>query len=72
VKDIAPTHQINTVIKADTTEVGSGIINWERVIPAAIAAGVKHFSLEQEPPYSRMPPLEAARKGFEFLSKLSV
>jgi hypothetical protein len=33
---------------------------------------VKHFSLEQEPPYSRMPPLEAARKGFEFLSKLSV
>lgn len=72
VKDIAPAHQTNTVIKADTMEVGSGVIDWKRVIPAAVAAGVKHFSIEQEPPYSRMPPLEAARKGYEYLSRLEV
>lgn len=70
VKDIAPTHQVNTVLKADTTEVGSGVIDWKRVLPAAAASGVKHFSIEQEPPYSRMPPIEAARKGYEFLSRL--
>ena len=72
VKDIAPTHQVNTVIKADTTEVGSGIIDWKRVLSAAVASGVKHFSIEQEPPYPRMPPMESARKGFEYLSKLEV
>jgi sugar phosphate isomerase/epimerase len=72
VKDIAPTHQVNTVIKADTTEVGSGVIDWKRVISAAVVSGVQHFSVEQEPPYARMPPLEAARKGYEFLSKLGV
>jgi sugar phosphate isomerase/epimerase len=72
VKDIAPSHQVNTVIKADTTEVGSGVIDWKRVIGAAVTEGVRHFSLEQEPPYARMPPLEAARKGYEYLSRLEV
>ena len=72
VKDIAPTQQFNSVFKADTLEVGSGIIDWKRVLPAAVASGVKHFSIEQEPPYSRMPPLEAARKGYEYLSGLEV
>ena len=72
VKDIAPTHKVNTVIKADTTEVGTGIIDWKRVLTAAVASGVKHFSIEQEPPYSRMPPIEAARLGYERLSKLEI
>jgi sugar phosphate isomerase/epimerase len=72
VKDIAPTHQVNTVIKADTLEVGSGVIDWKRVLPAAAASGVKHFSIEQEPPYSRMPPMQAAQKGYAFLSGLEV
>lgn len=72
VKDIAPGNQANTVIKAATTEVGSGVIDWKRVISAALASGVQHFSVEQEPPYSRMPPLEAARKSFEYLSTLEV
>ncbi|CAN7432532.1 sugar phosphate isomerase/epimerase [Phenylobacterium sp. LjRoot225] len=72
VKDIAPGHQVNTVFKAETTEVGSGVIDWRRVLGAARASGVRHFALEQEPPYSRMPPIEAARKGYEFLSKLEV
>lgn len=72
VKDIAPSHQVNTVIRSDTTEVGSGIIDWKRVLTAAVASGVKHFSVEQEPPYPRMPPMEAARKSFGYLSRLEV
>lgn len=72
VKDIAPTQQVNSVLQADTTEVGSGVIDWKRVLGAAVASGVRHFSIEQEPPYSRMPPMEAARKGFEFLRTLEL
>lgn len=72
VKDIAPTHVQNTVVKADTTEVGSGVVNWPRVLRAAVASGVEHFAVEQEPPYSRMPPIEAARKAYGYLTALEV
>jgi sugar phosphate isomerase/epimerase len=72
VKDIAPSHKTNTLLKADTTEVGSGVVNWPRVLRAATASGVKHFSVEQEPPYSRMPPLEAAKAAYAYLSRVEV
>ena len=70
VKDVAPSHKTNTLLKADTTEVGAGVVNWPRVLRAATASGVKHFSVEQEPPYSRMPPLEAAKAAYGYLSRL--
>jgi sugar phosphate isomerase/epimerase len=72
VKDIAPSQSFNEVFKADTVEVGSGVVDWKRVLSAAVTEGVQHFSVEQEPPYSRMPPLEAARKSYGYLSKLEV
>lgn len=72
VKDIAPSHKPNTALKAETMEVGAGVVNWPRVLRAATASGVKHFAVEQEPPYSRMPPLEAARAAYGYLSKLEV
>lgn len=72
VKDIAPAHKPNTLLKAETTEVGAGVVNWPRVLRAAAASGVKHFNVEQEPPYSRMPPLEAARAAYSYLSQLEV
>ncbi|CAN7464310.1 sugar phosphate isomerase/epimerase [Phenylobacterium sp. LjRoot219] len=72
VKDIAPAHKTNTALKADTMEVGSGVVNWPRVLRAAVDSGVRHFSVEQEPPYSRMPPLEAARTAYAYLSKLEI
>ena len=71
VKDIAPTHQANTVFKADTVEVGAGIIDWKRVLTAALASGVRHFAVEQEPPY-KIPRIEAARRAFAYLSALQV
>lgn len=72
VKDIAPSHRTNVLLKAETTEVGAGVVNWPRVLRAATASGVKHFSIEQEPPYSRMPPLEAAKAAYAYLSRLEV
>lgn len=71
VKDIAPTHRINTVIRAETTEVGSGIVDWPRVIGAAVRSGVHHFIVEQEPPY-KLPPIESARRSFAYLSSLRI
>lgn len=71
VKDIGPSNQPNTVMKAVTTEVGSGIVDWKRVLTAAVASGVRHFAVEQEPPYIT-PEIESARKSFQFLNRIQV
>lgn len=71
VKDVAPSYRVNTAISLVTTEVGSGIVDWARVLPAARAEGVRYFTVEQEPPYT-LPPLEAAAKSFAWLGKLDV
>ena len=49
--------------------VGSGTLDWAKILPAARAAGVRHFYVEQEPPFT-MPRIEAARKSYAFLSAL--
>lgn len=69
VKDVAPSYHVNTAVAVTTTEVGSGIIDWSRVLETARKAGVEHFSVEQEPPYV-LPPLESAARSFAWLSKL--
>jgi sugar phosphate isomerase/epimerase len=71
VKDIAPTHQVNTTFRAATTAVGEGVIDWPRVLRAALASGVRHFAIEQEPPYATAP-IEAARRSFAYLSSLEI
>lgn len=69
VKDLLPTTKSNTALSMDPTEVGSGKQDWARILPAAEAAGVQHYYVEQEPPFA-MPRIEAARKSFEYLAKL--
>jgi sugar phosphate isomerase/epimerase len=69
IKDVKASTQTNYVLSMDPTEVGSGKQDWARILPAARAAGVEHFYLEQEPPFT-MPRIEAAAKGFTFLSRL--
>jgi sugar phosphate isomerase/epimerase len=71
VKDVATGNQTNTSLQVMTTEVGSGIIDWKRVIHAGLSAGIQHFAIEQEPPFT-LAPLEAARKGFTYLSGLEL
>jgi sugar phosphate isomerase/epimerase len=71
VKDLAAAHQVNTALKAATVEVGAGIVNWKRVVGAAMADGMRHFCVEQEPPYS-MPEIEAARRSFAYLDALEL
>lgn len=69
VKDVKASTQTNYVLSMDPTEVGSGKLDWARILPAARAAGVEHFYLEQEPPFT-MPRIDAAAKGYQFLSRL--
>ncbi len=67
VKDIKPTTQPNFVLKMDPTEVGSGALNWKTLLPAAYAAGVRGFFVEQEPPFAR-PRIEAAKICHDYLA----
>ncbi len=70
VKDLKATTQTNYALKMDPTEVGSGKQDWARILPAARKAGVEHFYVEQEPPFS-MSRMDAAAKSYAYLNKLA-
>jgi sugar phosphate isomerase/epimerase len=48
--------------------VGTGLLDWERILPAAYRAGARHFLVEQEP--AGTVPMDAAENAFSFLSRL--
>lgn len=67
VKDIKATTKTNFELKQDPTEVGSGMIDWKRLLPAAYAAGVRGFYYEQEPPFAHAR-LESAKISYDYLA----
>lgn len=69
VKDVAAGNTTNFAITMKPAEVGSGTQPWARLLPAAYAAGVRHFYVEQEPPFA-IPRIEAAQKSFTYLAAL--
>jgi sugar phosphate isomerase/epimerase len=69
VKDVAAGNTVNFALSMKPAEVGSGTLDWAKILPAAYAAGVRHFYVEQEPPFA-IPRMEAARKSYAFLSHL--
>lgn len=70
VKDIKPTTKANFELRQDPTEVGGGIIDWKKLLPAAYAAGIRGFYYEQEPPFAHAR-LESARISFDYLAKVT-
>lgn len=66
-KDIKADTQPNFTLTMDPTEVGSGKLPWKALLPAAYAAGVRSFYVEQEPPFTR-PRLEAAKISHDYLA----
>lgn len=66
VKDVAEGTDPTFYFNPNTTEVGSGVIDWASVLPAAEAAGVDHYFVEQEPPFA-LPRPEAMQKSIDFL-----
>jgi sugar phosphate isomerase/epimerase len=69
VKDVKATTKPNFAIQQDPAEVGSGIIDWTHLLPAAYNAGVRRFFVEQEAPFAR-PPLEAIGISYNYLNTL--
>lgn len=69
VKDVKATTNTNFELKQDPTEVGSGMIDWKKLLPAAYAAGVRGFYYEQEPPFAHAR-LESAKISYDYLAKV--
>lgn len=68
VKDIKAL-QPNFTLEQDSTEVGSGVIDWPRILPAAFAAGITEYYVEQEPPFADSR-IAAVEKSFRYLNML--
>ncbi len=69
VKDLKPSTRTNFTIAMDPAEVGAGKLDWARILPAAYDAGVRHFYVEQEPPFA-IPRMDAAARAAAYLAKL--
>ncbi len=66
VKDIK-TIKPNFAFQMEPSEIGSGVLDWKRLLPEAYAAGVRGFYVEQEPPFTR-PRIEAAKLDYDYLA----
>jgi sugar phosphate isomerase/epimerase len=55
---------------APTTEIGRGEVDWKRLFGAAKKAQVKHYFVEQEPPFDEMPPFDALQVSYNYLHDL--
>lgn len=69
VKDVASDNPRSFRISMKPAEVGAGTLRWDKILPAAYGAGVRHFLVEQEPPFV-IPRIEAASRSYSFLTKL--
>lgn len=70
VKDVGRAQQTNYELRMVPAEVGAGTLDWRRLLPAAHAAGARHFYVEQEPPF-RIDRWEAARVSHAYLANLA-
>jgi sugar phosphate isomerase/epimerase len=66
VKDIMASTKTNYVLRQDPAEVGGGKLDWQQLLPAAFAAGVRKFYVEQEPPF-KTDRYTAIARSFAYL-----
>ena len=69
VKDIKASTKTNFALTMDPTEIGSGSLDWKKLLPAAYASGVRGFYVEQEAPFV-LPRLEAAKVSHDYLASV--
>ncbi|MGC1524295.1 MAG: sugar phosphate isomerase/epimerase [Steroidobacteraceae bacterium] len=73
VKDFLPAHDNGTLAgKAPMlgAELGHGVVDYKPIFAAAKAQGLKHYFVEQEGPFSRMTPLQAAQVDYDYLHSI--
>lgn len=68
-KDVKASTQPNLMLRMDPTEVGSGRLDWSKVLPAAWKAGVRKFFYEQEAPFTQ-GRLQSSAISYGFLNSL--
>ncbi len=69
VKDLKASTVPNTGFRMDPADVGSGTVDWKRVLQAGYDAGIRYFYVEQEPPFAG-PRIDAARADYDYLVRL--
>ncbi len=52
-------------------ELGRGVVDYKPIFAAAEMAGLKHYFVEQEGPFSRMNQLQAARVDYDYLHSMN-
>jgi sugar phosphate isomerase/epimerase len=71
VKDFLPVKGPTTALfgpgRPTGTELGRGYIDYMPIFAAAEVSGVEYYLSEQEPPFTDMTPLEAARVNYEYM-----
>jgi|SRR5580658_3578074 sugar phosphate isomerase/epimerase len=74
VKDFLPPHDDSAAAGGKApmlgAELGHGVVDYKPIFAAASAAGLKHYFVEQEGPFSRMTPLQAAQVDFDYLRSI--
>lgn len=69
IKDLKATTKPNFALRMDPTEIGSGFVDWARILKTAYASGVRGFYVEQEAPFV-LPRLEAAKVSHDYLASV--
>lgn len=70
IKDFLPAPPQGGPADRHSTELGNGVIAYAPILAAAARAGVAHYLIEQEDPFTRLTPLEAARANYAYLTGL--
>ncbi len=70
VKDFLPRASGETQMKG--AELGSGTVDYRPIFAAGAKAGLQHYFVEQEGPFARMSPLEAAKVDCDYLRSIGM
>jgi sugar phosphate isomerase/epimerase len=74
VKDFLPAHEDGAAAAGKApmlgAELGHGVVDYKPIFAAAGKAGLQHYFVEQEGPFSRMTPLQAAQVDYDYLHSL--
>ena len=68
VKDFLPRTSGDTGMKG--AELGHGTVDYKPIFAAGAKAGLQHYFVEQEGPFARMSPLEAAKVDCDYLRSI--
>jgi sugar phosphate isomerase/epimerase len=68
VKDFLPRQTGETEMRG--AELGHGTVDYKPIFAAGAKAGLQHYFVEQEGPFARMSPVEAARVDLEYLRSI--